>query len=95
PPYIAREEAGGLAPEVAEWEPDAALYAGPDGLEILRPLIREAHGVLHRGGLLALEMASTRAEAVSALVRETGSYAEATVRKDLAGRDRILLAVRR
>ena len=95
PPYIAREDVDALAPEVAEWEPEAALYGGPDGLEILRPLVRGAPDVLHPGGLLALEMGAGQAGDVSAVVRETGRYGDPMVRKDLAGRDRILLAVRR
>lgn len=95
PPYIAREDADALAPEVAAWEPDAALYGGTDGLEVLRPLIRGAPEVLHPGGLLALEMGAAQAADVSGVVRETESYGAPTVRKDLAGRDRILLAVRR
>lgn len=95
PPYIAREEAEDLAPEVSEWEPPSALYGGSDGLDVLRPIVHGAPEVLHPGGLLALEMGSGQAEAVSTLVRETGSFEEPTVRKDLAGRNRILLAVRR
>jgi len=95
PPYIARGEADGLAPEVVEWEPSSALFAGEDGLDVLRPLVRGAADVLRSGGLLALEMGADQAETVSALVRETGRFEEPVVRKDLAGRNRILLAVRR
>lgn len=95
PPYIGRGDRESLAPEVAEWEPPSALYAGPEGLDVLRPLIRGAPGALHPGGLLALEIGAGQAEAVSEMVRETDAFEEPTVRRDLAGRDRILTAVRR
>src|SRR5436309_1934327 len=39
PPYVAEAELAGLAPEVRDHEPRAALAAGPDGLAALRALI--------------------------------------------------------
>lgn len=95
PPYVAEKESAGLAPEVREWEPWQALYGGADGLDVLRALVREAPPVLRRGGLLALEMGAGHGEALMALVEEVEDLRDPVVRKDLAGRDRILLATRR
>jgi release factor glutamine methyltransferase len=92
PPYVGQEERAGLDAEVRDWEPAAALFAGAGGLDVIRPLVSGAAGHLNPGGLLAMEIGATQADAVCALVRATGAFAEPRVRKDLAGRDRIVLA---
>ena len=55
PPYVARDD--GLPSEVADWEPDAALYADDQGTADVRILIEGAPGWLAPGGALVLEMA--------------------------------------
>lgn len=92
PPYVREDEREGLDPEVRDWEPARALFAGPDGLDALRPLVAGAPAVLRRGGLLALEIGAAQGPAVAALVRATPGFAEPVVRPDLAGRDRIVIA---
>lgn len=95
PPYVAEEEAGSLEPEIREWEPTEALFAGAGGLEILEALVRGAPEVLRAEGLLALELAPGQAGELETAVRETGAFRRPRIRKDLAGKERILLAVRR
>src|SRR5262249_57786722 len=56
PPYLAEAERAGLAPELAH-EPDAALFAGPTGLEALERLCREVPALLAPCGGLAFELA--------------------------------------
>lgn len=92
PPYIALDEAVALGPEVREWEPHAALFAGDTGLEVLRELISGAPGMLKPGGLLALEIGSSQAPAVADLIRSTAGFGPPRVSRDLAGRDRMILA---
>ncbi|HYW09839.1 MAG TPA: peptide chain release factor N(5)-glutamine methyltransferase [Longimicrobium sp.] len=92
PPYIATGERSSLDPEVSEWEPAAALFGGADGLAIIRPLVAGAAGVLRPGGLLALEIGAAQGPAVAELVRAAGRFGEPRVEKDLAGRDRFVLA---
>jgi len=92
PPYVGQEERAGLDAEVRDWEPATALFAGVGGLDVIRPLVDGAAGHLHPGGLLAMEIGAAQADAVCALVRATGAFAAPRVRKDLAGRDRIVLA---
>lgn len=90
PPYVAEADLAGLEPEVREWEPRPALAAGPDGLAVLTPLVRGAGRHLRPGGLLAVEVSPEQAETVAALGESTGEYEEIHVRRDLAGRQRIV-----
>lgn len=95
PPYIGTEEAPSLDAEVRDWEPHSALFAGVGGMEVIRRLVAAAPDHLRPGGLLALEIGAAQGEAVAALIRGVPAFAEPTVRPDLAGRDRIVLAERR
>lgn len=92
PPYVAESDRAGLEPEVAEWEPPGALFAGPDGLDVLRELVAGAPDHVAPGGLLAMEVGLGQAEAVRSLVRATGAFEEPLVRRDLSGRPRMVLA---
>lgn len=94
PPYVGEEERASLDPEVRDWEPAAALFAGPGGLDALRRLVADAPAVLRPGGLLALEIGAAQGAAVTELIRRTGAFTPARVRPDLAGRDRVVLAER-
>jgi release factor glutamine methyltransferase len=49
---------------------------------------------LRPGGLLALEVGLGQAEVVGGRIRATGAFGAPRVRRDLAGRPRILLAER-
>jgi release factor glutamine methyltransferase len=91
PPYVAEAERGMLAPEVVEWEPAEALFAGSDGLEVLGPLIAGAAARLEPAGLLAVEIGAGQAAAVGAVVARAPGLGPARVVRDLAGRDRMVL----
>ena len=95
PPYIEAGEEPKLQPEVREWEPKEALFAGEDGLEVIRPLVTGAADKLLPGGLLALEVGSTQTETVAGLLEATGAFAEIRTRRDLSGRPRVVTAERR
>lgn len=92
PPYVAESERDTLPAEVVEWEPAAALFGGPDGLEVLDAIVAGAPAHLRPGGLLALEVGYGQAEAVADRVRATGVFTPAWVTRDLANRERIVLA---
>ncbi|MHB1194099.1 MAG: peptide chain release factor N(5)-glutamine methyltransferase [Longimicrobiales bacterium] len=94
PPYVAEAEAAILEPEVGVWEPSGALFAGPDGLAVLRALVAEGGAHLADGGLLALEVGAGQAGLVVADIEAAGAYADVRVRRDLAGRERVVLARR-
>lgn len=93
PPYIPAADREGLMPEVRDHEPAAALFAGRDGLTLIRSIVAGAPDHLVAGGLLALEVGLGQAEAVAALLRERGFSGPRVVR-DLAGRERMVLATR-
>ena len=88
PPYVAESERAGLPPELAH-EPDMALFAGPDGLDALRILVREIPEVLAPGGAFALEMAPGQVARVAEGCRKTG-YQDVSTHRDLAGRPRVV-----
>jgi release factor glutamine methyltransferase len=92
PPYVGLDERETLDAEVRDWEPGRALFAGADGLEVIRGLVSGACGVLRAGGLFALEVGSAQAVAVAELVRAVPAFEAPRVRQDLTGRDRIVTA---
>jgi release factor glutamine methyltransferase len=94
PPYVPEPDRGILAPEVARWEPAEALFAGPDGLAVLRRLVAGAHEVLRPDGLLALEVGDGQARVVAALAEHAGTYHDVQIHRDLAGKERIVTARR-
>ena len=71
PPYVGDGERTTLAPEVVDFEPELALFAGADGLDVVRPLVTRCSPALRPGGLLAIEIGSTQGEAVRRLLDET------------------------
>jgi release factor glutamine methyltransferase len=94
PPYIAADERDALPRDVRAFEPEQALFSGATGLEALREIIREAPRHLVAGGLLALELAEMRAHEVAAWLDGAHDWERVTLRDDLAGRPRVLLARR-
>jgi len=87
PPYV--EEDAALDPQVRDFEPATALFAGPEGLDDYRILIPQLRALMNRGALAILEIGANQAEAVATLARHAGFTSE--LRRDLAGRARALL----
>lgn len=90
PPYIAESERATLPPDVVQHEPAEALFAGADGLDAIRFLVREAPALLVAGGFLLTEIGAGMAEAVervatAAYLRPIGRY------KDYAGIERFVM----
>ncbi len=94
PPYIAEGEKGELQPEVRDWEPPEALFAGADGLDVIRQLVAGAPKHLLSGGLLALECGLGQAEGIAADVQATGAFGAVRICADLTGRPRFVTAER-
>jgi release factor glutamine methyltransferase len=92
PPYIAAFEAGELPRSVRSWEPAVALFGGPDGMAVIRRLVRDAREVLEPEGWLVMEVDSRRASEVVEVISLYDSYADIGVRLDLAGRERFVVA---
>jgi release factor glutamine methyltransferase len=90
PPYVATHERGKLAPEITEHEPHEALFAGPDGLDVVRRLIPAAAA---RAPFVALEIGAGQAQAVSDLLRAHG-MTDVAAHRDLAGHERVIVGRR-
>jgi len=90
-PYIAENERGECDPELA-MEPAMALFAGADGLELIRRLVADATRLLVPGGVLWLEHGHRQSDAVLALCKAVGLQASAHA--DGAGVARFCRAVR-
>lgn len=92
PPYIKNTERDTLSPDVRDHEPEIALFAGDDGLDIIRRLIAEAPKYLAPAGKLILEIGATQANTVRTLLDAESAYAMYELFKDYAGKERIVLA---
>jgi release factor glutamine methyltransferase len=68
PPYVPDADRGTLHPQVRDYEPATALFAGTSGLDIYRRLIPQALAALKPNGLLALEIGQGQREAIAALL---------------------------
>ncbi|MFN0019042.1 MAG: peptide chain release factor N(5)-glutamine methyltransferase [Pirellulaceae bacterium] len=94
PPYIGLNEEATLAPQVRDHEPHLALFAGPDGTEIIARLIPQAAARLKSGGYLLMEVSPLIAAGVADLVQKSNAFEPATILKDLAGLARVVQAKR-
>src|SRR5260370_14481963 len=93
PPYIARSDAGTLAREVLEHEPESALFGGETGTEIYGPLIAQAAILLKPGGILVLELAYNSAGHISRLLNAP-QWRDVAIANDLPGIKRVASARR-
>jgi release factor glutamine methyltransferase len=92
PPYIP-DDAIPRDPEVRLHDPAAALYGGPDGLDVVRALSRRALALVRPGGALVIEHGELQGAELRTLLEADGWRATATHR-DLLGRDRATTATR-
>ncbi len=70
-PYIPDGEKGKLQPEVNKFDPELALYGGPDGLTLVRKMLKQTEGKLNAGAPILLEIGSEQA---SVLESEAAGY---------------------
>lgn len=91
PPYVAERARASLAPEILRHEPPGALFAGDDGLDVIRRLVPAAAGAGAR--LLALEIGAGQAAAVAKLMGQAG-FRDVAARRDLAGVERVVVGTR-
>ena len=91
PPYVGLNEADKVQRSVFEHEPRMAVFAGEHGLDVIRPLIQQAHAVLKPGGWLAVEIGYSMRDAVLAPLSST-LWEQPTVVPDLQGIPRVIAA---
>jgi release factor glutamine methyltransferase len=86
PPYIASDDPR-VEPGVRRYEPAAALFSGPTGLEALQAIVADAPRHLRPGGWLLVEHGDLQGAAVRELF-ERARFADVCTHRDLAGHDR-------
>jgi len=84
PPYV--EDDASLDPDVRDYEPAEALFAGKDGLDDYRALIPQLRKLLNEDAVVIFEIGATQAQAVTKLAQTAGFAVE--IRNDLANRPR-------
>jgi release factor glutamine methyltransferase len=92
PPYIADDDPR-VDPGVRRFEPAQALFAGPDGLSVIRRLLAEVPPLLAPGGALLVEVGAGQAPAVAESAAALG-WPGATFAKDLGGIERVVVLAR-
>lgn len=90
PPYIGEKEFPALAPEIIQYEPSSALLAGPQGLTVIRRIIREAPGYLRNEGSLLLEIGVGQAELLQDELPKAHAFAHFEFLRDYSGILRVL-----
>jgi release factor glutamine methyltransferase len=93
PPYV--PDGTPVPPEVADHDPAEAVFGGPDGLAVIRPVIALAAGLLRPGAVLGIEHDDVHATAVPDLLRADGRFIDVVEHRDLAGRPRYATVRRR
>ena len=85
PPYIRSADIAGLAAEVRDYDPMAALDGGADGLDAYRALIPQAACLLVPGAVLVVEAGQGQSHDIEALMTAAGLTLERPPKADLAG----------
>lgn len=88
PPYVALSEADKVQDVVKKYEPKVAVFAGEDGLDIIRRLIPQAREALRSGGYLVMEIGYSMSEAVMGIME---GFEEVHAVPDLAGIPRVVV----
>jgi release factor glutamine methyltransferase len=89
-PYVTEDEYAELPPGIRDYEPRAALIAGPDGLDAIRRLLHSARPHLASGGAILLEIGAAQGAAISALAEKAFPEARVEAISDYGGRDRVV-----
>ncbi|MBS3648147.1 peptide chain release factor N(5)-glutamine methyltransferase [Pseudaminobacter sp. 19-2017] len=90
PPYIPRDDIAGLARDVREHDPRAALDGGGDGLDAYRRIAAEAARFLDDDGTIGLEIGFDQRQAVTSIFEGQGFELLGSA-KDLGGDDRVVI----
>lgn len=89
PPYVGLNEQDKVQEVVRRYEPQMAVFAGNDGLAVIRRLIPQARQALRPGGWLLIEIGYTQSQAVQDLL---AGWNKVHARLDLAGIPRVIVA---
>lgn len=90
-PYVKTGDWEGLAPEIRLHEPRRAFDGGADGLRRIAELLATAEGRLAPDGVIVLEIGWDEGEALRSISRNLLPQAAVSIKRDLAGLDRIAI----
>lgn len=93
PPYIP-EAMIPREPEARDYDPEMALFSGPDGLDVARGVVLVAHSLLKANGLFGMEHADVQGEAVPAILSEQGNWTQVKDNMDYNGLPRYTTALK-
>jgi release factor glutamine methyltransferase len=88
-PYIDDKDWPYLAKTIRGHEPKMAFLGGPDGLDLVRGLLRDAPRVTHLDSLILLEIGAYQGDAVTEIARQHFPRAYIEIKPDYAGLDRL------
>jgi release factor glutamine methyltransferase len=94
PPYVSLSQKSALKGDVRLFEPEHALFAGNDGLDIIREIISQVKACLFPGGRLIMEVGYDQKDAVEQMVRAAEDLTLLLWIRDLAGIDRAVVVER-
>ena len=92
PPYVAESARAGLAPEILRHVPPVALFAGADGLDVIRALLPQL-STRRALATVALEVGAGQAPTVAEMLR-AGGFEAVRSERDLAGIERVVVGER-
>ncbi len=92
PPYIEEDQRDSLMPDVRNYEPEQALFGGPDGLACYRQILLQASQHLEENGVLFLEIGNGQVNDVLSLIEGHGGYHAPEVTLDYMGMERVVSA---
>lgn len=91
-PYISESEYLDLMPEVKDFEPQLALTAPDDGMELIYKCIKKAPQHLNPDGIIVFEMGITQAQNIHDALENTGKFKNIETIQDYSRRDRFVFA---
>ena len=92
PPYVAEDERHLPEPEVVDHDPEIALFAGSDGLDVIRLVEQAARRLLKPDGLVVVEHSDRQGRTAPEVFEQAGGWTEVEDHPDLTGRDRFVTA---
>jgi release factor glutamine methyltransferase len=94
PPYVPESERDTLPPEVRDFEPAEALFAGADGLSVIRWIVDAAPALLAPDGWLIFECGAGQDAAIREMMARAPGLQLVDIRPDLSGVPRTVVSRR-
>jgi release factor glutamine methyltransferase len=92
PPYVSHAELDELQPEIRDFEPEFAYFAGEENLAFHRLLVEKGGGFLADSGVMCIEVGFGQAANVREIMLSDGRYAVVDTLIDAAGIERAVVA---